>query len=247
MPEGPEVKITTEFLAEKLENAVITDWSILINYNPNNYEYFLNNLPLLVNSIECKGKLIHFILSNEDRTFHVLHSLRLSGSWEEKEDKYCTCFIEYTVNNETHKLFLRDPRKLATFDFLDSDQEAKDILNKLGPDILTNQFTLSVWKKLVSTHSNKNITAFLMDQNIISGCGNYLKSEALYYAKISPMRKIGSLTNDESEKLYEALRVLSRMSYNDSEFKMSIYKRSFAKSSKTSDGRTTYWDPEVQG
>ena len=41
----------------------------------------------------------------------------------------------------------------------------------------------------------------LTDQEIISGCGNYIKSEALYYVKISPLRKVSTLTQKEIELL----------------------------------------------
>ena len=102
-----------------------------------------------------------------------------------------------------------------------------------------------------------------MNQKIISGCGNYIKAEALYYAKISPLRKIGSLTQSESDKLFEALRIIPRIAYNYKglsikdytdqygekgtyENELKIYGRKDAKRTKTSDGRITHWDPTVQ-
>ena len=38
-----------------------------------------------------------------------------------------------------------------------------------------------------------------MDQSIISGVGNYLRSEILWVAKISPYRKV--LSDDKNEKI----------------------------------------------
>ena len=34
---------------------------------------------------------------------------------------------------------------------------------------------------------------------VISGCGNYLKAEVLYHAKISPLRRLGSLKEQDVE------------------------------------------------
>jgi len=133
----------------------------------------------------------------------------------------------------------------------------------LGPDILTDSFTLPKWRTLCASHGNKNITAFMMDQNIICGCGNYIKAEALHYSKISPLRKVKSLSDGEIEKLYEALRVIPRIAYNNKglslrdytdhngnkgfhEFQLSIYGKKQATKTKTADGRTTYWDPKIQ-
>ena len=117
---------------------------------------------------------------------------------------------------------------------------------------MRSEFKLPLFRELVKKYSNRNITAFLSEQEIISGCGNYIKSESLYYAKISPLRKTGSLNDKEVELLYEALRIISRISYNNmglnntapGEFK--IYCKDHAICAKTADGKTTYWDKKIQ-
>jgi len=52
-------------------------------------------------------------------------------------------------------------------------------LHTLGPDIMGKEFKLCVFNKLIKQYSNRNITSFLMDQEVISGCGNYIKAEVL--------------------------------------------------------------------
>ena len=125
------------------------------------------------------------------------------------------------------------------------------------------EFKLDKFKALVKKYNNRNITAFLMDQQVISGCGNYIKAEVLYYAKISPCRKTGNLKDNETELLYEALRIIPRLSYNNQGLtlrdytdedgnkgtytkNLKIYGNKKAKKTKTADGRTTYWDPKYQ-
>ena len=135
----------------------------------------------------------------------------MTGRWQDYEDKYCRWYIELS-NGEC--IWFRNPRCLATLEYTSKKKELENCINKLGPDILTDDFNLNIWKSLICTHKNKNITSFLMNQNIISGIGNYIKSEALYYAKISPRRKIGSLKETEQLKLFEGIRIIPRISYN---------------------------------
>jgi formamidopyrimidine-DNA glycosylase len=184
----------------------------------------------------------------------------MTGRWQNEPDKYCRWYIEL---DDGERIWFRNPRCLATLQFTDEERVFQAMLDKLGPDILSDNFTLSAWKSLLQKHRNKNVTSFLMDQNILSGCGNYIKAEALYYSKISPLRKVRSLKEHEDERLYEALRIIPRKAYNDRglslrdyadsrgkkgyyERQLKVYGKSSATRTKTPDGRTTYWDPEVQ-
>ena len=128
---------------------------------------------------------------------------------------------------------------------------------------MSREFSLPLFRELVNTYSNRNITSVVMDQEVISGCGNYIKAEVLYYAKISPLRKIGSLSNREIELLFEGLRIIPRISYNQWDLiikdcndgdedchyhtkDLKVYGKIDAKQTKTPDGRITYWYPKVQ-
>jgi formamidopyrimidine-DNA glycosylase len=133
---------------------------------------------------------------------------------------------------------------------------------------MSEDLTLPVWNQILKKHPNQNVCVFLMDQHNISGVGNYIKAEALYYSGISPLRKIGSLSELESDRLYEGVRLIPRLAYNNRNwkkqeggpyilpgptgssrsetFQLHIYGQSFATKTKTPDGRTTYWDPSKQ-
>lgn len=264
MPEGPEVKLTTEYLSSVLENQIITRWVFLpgqyIKTPPAGFEDFEVHLPMIIEDVKCKGKMIYFSCFNEFNQFFILHSMRMTGSWVDEEDEYCRWYIEL---DNGKKIWFRDPRCLATLHFTRNEDTLQGTLKKLGPDIFTEEFSLENWRRLLCDHKNKNITAFLMDQNIISGIGNYIKAEVLYSAKISPLRKVSSLTDAEAEKLYEAIRIIPRLSYMNKglsirdyrdnhghrgyqEFHLKIYNKPHAKKIKTADGRTTHYDPDIQ-
>lgn len=261
MPESAEVKITTEFLKKKLENKVISGWVFTsgqyMNEYPTGFDDFEKNLPLIVENVQCKGKFIYFTVFNEHGYFYILHSLRMTGRWQEHEDRHCRWFINLEDNDDT--IWFRDSRCFATLEFTSDKSRLQNALDNLGPDVLTNDISLEIWKEMVNKHKNKNITSFLMNQNIISGIGNYLKAEILFYAKISPFRKTGSLSEIESNKLYEGVRIIPRISYNkgglnkyvnalgeQGNYEPKIYGDPHVDRDKTSDGRMTYWDPEIQ-
>jgi formamidopyrimidine-DNA glycosylase len=50
------------------------------------------------------------------------------------------------------------------------------------------------------------IKPLLMDQTFIAGLGNIYTDEALHQAGIHPLRSSASITRDEAEKLWQAIR-----------------------------------------
>lgn len=240
MPEGPEVKLTTDFLIKHLQGKVIYSWiNDFLNIEDENA--LENAFPMIVGNIYCKGKNIVFILHNEYNTFYIIHHMGLSGFWSINNfDTY-----RWLIEADKIKLYFYDTKRLGTMYLKDDDS----ILSSLGPDILTDEFKLGIWKKKLSEHPGKNITSFLMDQSIFSGIGNYIKSEALYYAGISPLRKVDSLSENEKEKLYEGIVITAKTSYasgGKDRMVMKIYGRDDIIKTKTPDGRITYWDDNVQ-
>ena len=182
----------------------------------------------------------------------------LTGRWQLYYDDKCKCFIELGGGKS---IWFRDTRGFGYFKFTNDENILTNKINKLGPDIMTREFTLPVFEKLIKNYSKRNVTSFLMDQSIISGCGNYIKAEVLFYSKISPLRKCSTFTVNEIELLYEALRVISRISYNNkgltlkdyadengnkSKNILKIYGKKDACRTKTADGRITYWNPIIQ-
>lgn len=266
MPEGPECRITANQLKKELVGKLVVNWFIYDGkYNrhpPGGFNKLYDMLPLIVADIDCKGKTIYFTFCNQnDETIYVIHSMRMTGSWvsEEKKDRYCCWFIE---TDDGKKVYFRNPRQLATIEAIEYE-ELQSELSKLGPDILTDEFNLDVWKNIALVHKNKNITSVLMNQKIMSGCGNYLKSEVLYDSGISPLRKIGSLDEKEVEKMYNSIKRISSLSLqvggmsardyrhidgSKGEFYKHVkaYNKPGMVKKKTSDGRTTYWNPDVQ-
>ena len=54
------------------------------------------------------------------------------------------------------------------------------------------------------------LKARIMDQSVIAGVGNLLADEALWQARLSPVRPAGSLTEEELDRLRRAIRAAVR-------------------------------------
>jgi len=273
MPEGPEVKLTAENINFYSKNNKITNCKILCGRYvrhgpPEGYEEFLKKLPLNIIKIYSKGKGIFIELSND---VYIYNTLGMSGSWASTRDKHCgfEFILEKIDDKQSKKLYFRDIRNFGYMKFIHNKNEFIKTLDRWGPDILDKDTNLEIFKERIKKHINKNITKVLMNQSIISGIGNYIKAEALYKSKISPLRTMNSLSDDEVKLLFNSLKEIAESSYKlngntirtyqnfegvkgnyESLLKVYMKKKDPLGNNvvkiTTDDRRTTHWVPEIQ-
>jgi formamidopyrimidine-DNA glycosylase len=82
-------------------------------------------------------------------------------------------------------------------------------LNNLGPEPLSTEFTSESFSKALA-RSTQPIKIKLLDQRVVAGLGNIYASEALFRARISPMVPARSLTDQEIQRLWLAIRRVLR-------------------------------------
>lgn len=97
-------------------------------------------------------------------------------------------------------LALRDRRRLGRV-VLDPD------LSRLGPDLA--EITRREFRERVG-RGRAPLKARIMDQSTIAGVGNLLADEALWRARLSPLREAGALSEEELDALRRALRAATR-------------------------------------
>jgi len=224
MPEGPEVTIVAENLNKLLKNKYIHSYQLTDNgryrkKGPDNCIPFGDSLPLKVMKVENKGKLIFFTFTDGKKEFYMLNTLGMSGVWHKQTGKH-TCFVfEYSSSKEgvkKEKIYFIDQRHFGTIKFLTSKEDLEKKLKDIGPDMLNDsKMSLELFKERMMKYKHWNLVKALMCQKIISGIGNYLKSESLYHAKISPLLKVEDLSEDQFYQLYQSIRLKIVSSYND--------------------------------
>ncbi len=280
MPEGPEVRTIVDVLHQQLVGKTLL--SITVTSKSKFYPLVSNQslvkLPLKLIDIKVKGKQIFFVLLDKQSQLIYLNStLGMTGRWLFEPNKYSDIWFDWgnIIYSSKHTLIIKkirtyydDQRHFGNLKFLtEEDYQLK--LNKLGPDILAENVSWDDWYFSLTKGSRQNhqICKVLMNQEAISGIGNYLKSEILYRAKIKPDRLVKDITPDELNLLrvtsIQTIREsyiahgLTLESYWDPNgrigtFNKLIYKEKLDPnghkviSSKFSDGRTTYWVPEIQ-
>ncbi len=214
MPELPEVEIVRLGIVPALEGKVLSNVTVhrrdLRIPIPEDLEERLEGK--IVEQILRRGKYILILLKNGQGV--VLH-LGMSGriliyssgdSYERAKHDH----VVLTVADGTRVVF-NDPRRFGMFYLIDGDNwQTQKPFSEMAPEPLGNGFSGLVLKENFSGRKI-NIKAALLDQHIVTGVGNIYACEALYDAKISPMRAAGDLNDEEVERLCVAIRdVLTR-------------------------------------
>jgi len=228
MPEGVEVKLMLEKL-KKLHNQPITQIKIYSGKytrhgKPLGFNLFRKNLPLLIKNIQSKGKFIYISLSNN---WFILLQLGMAGKLITKKNREKHDHIEFTTPK--YNLYFHDIRNFGNIQFTNKKEILEYKLQKLGYDPLQDNITLKQFTKHIqSFFPYKRIGSLLLEQNFISGIGNYLRADILYCAKIHPEKEIGSFTKKNIKKLLECIKKTMLSSYQkqkNKDFKFIIYKQ----------------------
>jgi formamidopyrimidine-DNA glycosylase len=122
--------------------------------------------------------------------------------------------IEIKINGGI--LYYYDSLSFGTMKIVNSKIELEKKLNTIAPDIMDKNTTYDVFKKqiLKKNNLNKVIGIVLMNQKVISGIGNYLRSDILWLSRISPYRKISDITEKELKLIYKNAKLLTWGDYN---------------------------------
>jgi formamidopyrimidine-DNA glycosylase len=150
-----------------------------------------------INGLERRGKYLIFHLSKNVLVIH----LRMTGNLlfnPKKEDRFIRVVFHL---DDGGKLVFSDRRRLGVM-WLSEDE--KEIVNKLGPEPLAPDFTSGILGQRLKGRKAP-IKAILLDQAIIAGVGNMYADEALFEAKIHPLKKAGELSGAEIKKLHKAI------------------------------------------
>jgi formamidopyrimidine-DNA glycosylase len=107
------------------------------------------------------------------------------------------------------ELRYRNMRKLGGAWLAHDRGEVRGLLGELGPD------ALSIGKREFLERLAKRrggVKAVLMDQRFIAGVGNLIADEVLWQARLHPLLRVESLTDEERTLLYRKLRSVLRES-----------------------------------
>ena len=79
---------------------------------------------------------------------------------------------------------------------------------RLGPDPLSDAFTPAVLREILQGSGRAQVKGVLRSQATVAGIGNAYSDEVLHAARMSPFKPASSLTDEETDELYDAIRTV---------------------------------------
>lgn len=205
MPELPEVETIRRQLAGELEGRRILSAEVLDARwtRPSPPEAVAAELSgARVERLRRRGKYLVWELSG-DR--HLVMHLRMTGVLlfdPFSEPAHTRARFEL---DDGHRLIYIDPRRFGTGHLLHS-RAARDAYfsDRIGIEPLTAEFTPQHLRALARGR-RAPVKAFLLDQRSIAGVGNIYADEALFRARIHPLRAAGALSWQQIRRLHAGI------------------------------------------
>jgi formamidopyrimidine-DNA glycosylase len=206
VPELPEVETVRRQLAPRLEGRM------LVAYRVGDARWTAPRAPnevlgplvgRRVEALDRRGK--YLIAAFEDELFLLMH-LRMTGNLlydAEPSAPYTRAIMGF---DDEHTLSFVDPRRFGTGWLLAGQPELDAYLGaRLGVEPFSDGFTGEHLHAL-ARGSRAPVKAFLLDQKRIAGVGNIYADEALFRAKVHPLREAGRVTRAQWALLRDAVR-----------------------------------------
>ncbi|MGI6877864.1 Fpg/Nei family DNA glycosylase [Microbacterium sp. gxy059] len=224
MPEMPEVEGLVRFLrtravGRRVVSARVTAFSALKTYDPPLEQIVEHE----VTGAERRGKFVDLALGDD---LHLVFHLAKAGwlRWSEKlpqtpvkpgrspialrvgfDDGSGFDLTEAGTKKSLAVYVVRDPGDVPG-------------IARLGPDPLSPAFTRDALAEILRDRRTQ-IKGLLRDQATIAGIGNAYSDEILHAARLSPYAIAATLSADDADRLYEALRATLAEAVNAAEGK----------------------------
>jgi formamidopyrimidine-DNA glycosylase len=208
MPELPEVEHAARGLGAQLAGRRIVavtrlDWERMVETPA--VEQFI--ALLAGRQVLAAGRRAKWILLTLDGGWTLALHLRMSGSVSVQSPAAEPDIYTHLVLllDDGRQLFFHDTRKFGRARLLDAaGLAALDAAHGLEP--LTDDFTVAALARRLRGRRAR-LKPLLLDQKVIAGIGNIYADEALWLARLHPLRISDSLSDDEVARLHTGIRL----------------------------------------
>lgn len=220
MPEGPEVATVRDELHTTIIDKTITKYHLTVHAKITGLDKLI--LPVKIVNVLTYGKKLLIYCEN----VILVASLGMTGMFVYQPETHT--HIIFDLNDGVEQLCFKDTRRFGNIQITDNLQP---MLDKLGPDLLAHAMNQNTWisnDKWMSLFDipkvkRWNVSKMLLDQSLVAGIGNYLCVEILYYSGINPTRIVGTLTEEEWERMRISAHSIILLSYSYGGFTLNSY------------------------
>lgn len=212
MPELPEVETITNQLKDLVVGRTITQVQVpdpwIVKY-PGVTDFVEGLRERRIESVERRAKRILIRLSSGQ---YLTLQLMTTGQFllvspDQPLRRTTRLILDL---DDGRQLRLADSSRFARVNLLDQrDLGEKLHLDELGPEAISDELTLERFQEMLKGR-RRPIKPLLLNQGFVSGLGNIYTDESLFAAGIHPARPAGSLSTEESTRLYQAMRRILR-------------------------------------
>ncbi|PZX06983.1 DNA-(apurinic or apyrimidinic site) lyase [Psychrobacillus insolitus] len=194
---------------------------------------FRNSLPnMTIESIERRSKYIYFHLMKDGLPYLLVSHLGMSGAWfyvktlhdiEEDKFKRHAHVILHFDNGDL--LVYADIRRFGELRLIISEADHPPLLLMAPEPFDTGALPHYLEKSTLPKYENKPIKEFIMDGQIVSGCGNIYATEALFRMNLHPGRKVKRISEKRKIQLFDEIVIVLLDSIENGGSTISDYRR----------------------
>lgn len=213
MPEGPEIRRIANWISDAIEGEVAE----AVRLGPKKVKQHEEELSgLRIERVEPRAKAIVFHLEGGRAIFS--HT-QLYGRWyvlEPGESPPSGKKLALSLETKSHTATLCSTSRVEVLD--EADLTTHKFLSKLGPDALDEATTAAMAREALEANASRALGTVLLDQSVLAGLGNYLRSEILFLAGLLPERTFGELDEAKQAELVELCLAVPRRAYTSEGF-----------------------------
>jgi formamidopyrimidine-DNA glycosylase len=215
MPELPEVETIRRTLAEHVTHLIITKVTLLWPNAVKGWENLAFEDLVTGRQIQALDRRGKYLLIQLEGKVTLIAHMRMTGRLnyyaDPREPQKHTHVVFHFDKGELH---FSDVRKFGRIQAIPTEFFiSKSSLSKLGPEPLEHKFTPAVLKERFSK-KKVILKAALLDQSVLAGMGNIYVDESLFLAGLSPERRVDTLSDEEINKLHQAIQTVLRDGIN---------------------------------
>jgi len=214
MPELPEVETVRRILhpgivGQAIQGVTLGTFEEVIDSTIEGVDPVASLVGQTFTDTRRRGK--YLILQLDGGLFLIVH-LRMTGRLLLVPTEDPSVRFEYIAIHLGNGLDIRfgDQRKFGRL-ILSTPDDVARLDRKLGPDPFASSLKAGSLHDVLARRPGR-IKNALLDQTVIAGLGNIYVDEALYRARIHPLRPSNSLTIEELKRVLQAVRVVLNQS-----------------------------------